>query len=215
MSITTIYLIRHSEKLKINGDYKTNENEQIKNEKIILSIEGEQKAEELSKKAELQGLNKIYTSHYTRAIATAKYIAFKNVIELNIDERLGERKLGVNIEDKIEKYKDAGVKKNINFTVDQLLDENLKCEGGESNKEVRERMMNCIFEIIQNNSEKRVAVVSHGAAIKYFIQNWCKYNYETDSFFFDGKEVCSRVLEAPSVLELRFEDRDLVEINKI
>ena len=46
MGITTVYLIRHSEKLKIDGEYKTNENEQIKNEKIILSIDGERKAQE-------------------------------------------------------------------------------------------------------------------------------------------------------------------------
>ena len=215
MGITTIYLIRHSEKLKIDGEYKTNENEQTKNEKIILSIDGEIKAQELSQKEELQKIDKIYTSHYTRAIATAKYIAFENKIELNIDERLGERKLGAKIEDKIEKYKDAGVSKNINFTVEQLLDENLKCEDGESNKEVRERMMDCVFEIIKNNPEKRVAVISHGAAIKYFIQNWCQYNYETDSFFFDEKEVCSRILEAPSVLKLKFEDENLVAIQKI
>jgi len=215
MGITIVYLIRHSEKLKIDGQYKTNENEQIKNEKIILSIDGERKAQELSQKEELQQIDKIYTSHYTRAVATAKYIAHNNNIELNIDERLGERKLGVNIEDKMEKYKDTGVKKSINYTVDQLLDENLKCEDGESNKEVRERMVNCIFEIIQNNLQKRVAVVSHGAAIKYFIQHWCEYNYETDSFFFGGREVCSRILKAPSVLELKFEDKNLVAIQEI
>lgn len=213
--MTTIYLIRHSEKLKIDGDYKTNESEQIKNEKIILSIEGEEKALELSKKAKLQGLDKVYTSHYTRAVATAKYIAAQNNLKLNIDERLGERKLGINVEDSMEKFRDAGVKKDINFTVAQLLDENLKSENGESNKEVRKRMLECINEIIQKNPKKRIAVVSHGAAIKYFIQNWCQYNYEKDSFFLSEKEVCQRILEAPSALELIFDEDKLINIEKI
>lgn len=90
---TIVYLIRHSEQLKIKGKYSSNENEQQKNEKIVLSIEGERKAKELSDKKELQNIDVVYSSNYTRAIATAKYIANKNNLEINVDERLGERKL--------------------------------------------------------------------------------------------------------------------------
>lgn len=93
MKETIVYLIRHSEQLKINGKYVSNEDEQIKNEKIILSIEGEIKARALSEKEELKKIDVLYSSNYVRAIATAKYIANKNNIDINIDERLGERKL--------------------------------------------------------------------------------------------------------------------------
>lgn len=93
MEKTVIYLIRHSKQLKINSTYLSCENEQIKNEKIILSIEGEKKAQELSEKEELKNIDILYSSNYVRAIATAKYIADKNNISINIDERLGERKL--------------------------------------------------------------------------------------------------------------------------
>ena len=93
MKKTQIYLIRHSEQLKIKGKYFSNDNEQIKNEKIVLSIEGERKAKKLSEKEELKNIDVIYSSHYARAIATAKYIAYNNSLEINIDERLGERKL--------------------------------------------------------------------------------------------------------------------------
>ena len=79
--------------MKINSTYLSCENEQIKNEKIILSIEGEKKAQELSEKEELKNIDILYSSNYVRAIATAKYIADKNNISINIDERLGERKL--------------------------------------------------------------------------------------------------------------------------
>ena len=49
-----VYLIRHSEQLKIKNEEE--KNEQIKNEKIILSVEGEKKAEKLSKISQLQNI---------------------------------------------------------------------------------------------------------------------------------------------------------------
>ena len=93
MKETIIYLIRHSEQMRITGTYAASEDAQLKNEKIILSIEGERKAKELSEKEELNNIDVLYSSNYVRAIATAKYIADKNNISINVDERLGERKL--------------------------------------------------------------------------------------------------------------------------
>lgn len=93
MKETIVYLIRHSEQLKINDRYVSSDDDQIKNEKIILSIEGEKKAKELSEKEELRDIDVLFSSNYVRAISTAKYIADKNNININIDERLGERKL--------------------------------------------------------------------------------------------------------------------------
>lgn len=93
MKETIIYLIRHSEQLKIKGSYLAGEDEQVKNEKIILSIEGERKAKEFSEKEELKNIDVLYSSNYVRAIATAKYIADKNNVDINVDDRLGERKL--------------------------------------------------------------------------------------------------------------------------
>ena len=93
MKKTTIYLVRHSEQLKLKGSNFSDDSEQIKNEKIILSIDGERKANALSEHEELQNIDVLFSSNYVRAISTAKYIAMKNNIEINIDKRLGERKL--------------------------------------------------------------------------------------------------------------------------
>ena len=92
-SITEIFLIRHSEQLKIKGIENINEDSQVSNEKIILSVEGEKKSEEISKLQELKDINILWSSNYVRAISTAKYIAYKNNIEINIDSNLNERKL--------------------------------------------------------------------------------------------------------------------------
>lgn len=54
--ITEVYLIRHSNVLKIKKD-NINEDSQISNEKIILSIEGERQAELLSNLPELQNID--------------------------------------------------------------------------------------------------------------------------------------------------------------
>ena len=88
---TYIYLIRHSEQLRTqDNDF---EDSQIANEKRILTKEGEKKAEEISKLEELKNIDVLWSSNYTRAILTAKYIADENNIEINIDKDLGERKL--------------------------------------------------------------------------------------------------------------------------
>ena len=88
--ITDIYLIRHSEQLRLKND---EDESQIANEKIILSVDGEKKAEEISKLDELKNIDTLYSSNYVRAIATAKYIALENNIEINIDKNFNERKL--------------------------------------------------------------------------------------------------------------------------
>lgn len=85
---TTIYLIRHSEQLRIKGEVFSKDSSQIKNEKIPLSINGEFLAQNLSNMEELKNIDVLFSSSYVRAISTAKYIAKRNNIEINIDERL-------------------------------------------------------------------------------------------------------------------------------
>lgn len=80
MSETTVYLIRHSEQLRME--------KVIRNEEIPLSTNGERLAERLSETRELQGIDKLFSSNYLRAYLTAKYIAEKNQLEIIVDERL-------------------------------------------------------------------------------------------------------------------------------
>jgi len=91
-NLTYVYLIRHSEQLRIKNKVNKEES-QIANEKIILSVDGEKKAKEISELKEFCNLDVLWCSNYVRAISTAKYISDKNNIEINIDENLNERKL--------------------------------------------------------------------------------------------------------------------------
>lgn len=88
--ITNIFLIRHSEQLRIKNCCDTS---QLANEKIILSVEGEKKAEQLSQLKQLKNIDTLWCSNYARAIATAKYISNNNKIDINIDSNFNERKL--------------------------------------------------------------------------------------------------------------------------
>ena len=90
---TTLYLIRHSKQLKDYGTILTNESHQGQNEKIILSVEGEAEAKNLSKNKELEDISEVWSSTYVRAISTAKYIAERNSLKINIDSSLNERRL--------------------------------------------------------------------------------------------------------------------------
>ena len=100
-----------------------NEDTQISNEKIPLSAKGEKQAENVSNIKELNNIYTLWSSNYVRAISTAKYIALNNKIDINIDEKLGERKLG-----NLEKLRILGRNKKYSYTIEQLLDENLKIQ---------------------------------------------------------------------------------------
>lgn len=206
MDKITIFLIRHSEQLKINTLLNNSENSQIANEKIILSVEGEKKAEALSKIKELSNLNSIWSSTYVRALDTAKYIAERNNLEIQISTDLNERKIG-NL-DSLSKLRD---KFTHTFTTEQLLDENLKNKDGENRFEVNRRMTSFINKLLAEYTGSKIAIVSHGAAIKFLLMNWCSLN-ENFELFYKNKVL---KIDSPSVIKLEFNKNSLLNLSQI
>lgn len=98
------------------------------------------------------------------------------------------------------------MKSENDYTTDQLLDENFKNKDGESNLEVRKRMTKAILEILDNHQGKQIAIVSHGASIKYYLQNFCRYDKESEVLIYDGKPVCYKKLESPCIIKIIFKD---------
>ena len=164
--MTTIYLMRHSIALKnINNDYN-NESLQLQNEKMPLSIEGEELASNISKESELQNIDVVISSNYVRAMSTAKYISNINKLNLIVNSSFGERKFGINSWDELPT--DFGLRQND--------DENYKVGDGESQKEVRERVYKALMDVIDEYKDKRVVIVSHGSAILWLLKQWCNVN---------------------------------------
>lgn len=209
--MTTIYLLRHSQPFrKLLGEYNANEVEQIRNEKNPLSVEGENLAKELSEREELQNIDVIYSSHYVRTMCTAKYIAENNNIKLNVDERLGERKFGVDDMSELPKT----------YFEDQFRNWDYKLDNGESTNEVSKRMNEILLEILNDNKGKTIAVVSHATAISTMLKTWCNVilneNTKLIEFYFNNNLVFDGNWNCPELFKLEFSEKDnLVSINNI
>ena len=165
MNDTIIYLIRHAETVDENGIRNTNENFQMINEKEILSVEGEEQAKKLSENDELKNLDIIWSSSYTRAKATAKYIANVNDLPFNLDNNLSERKLG-NLKELGKFMKDKSTR---DPSQEQLLYRNYKTSYGESAEDTKLRMTGFFNKILKEYEGKRSAVISHRRFNKIFL----------------------------------------------
>lgn len=92
------------------------------------------------------------------------------------------------------------VKKNP-YTIEQIIDRDLKCTNGESMNDTKNRFEEKINEVINNNLGKKIAIVSHGAAIKFYLMNWCELI---------GKDIVYKgniiKIESPSITKLIFDE---------
>lgn len=204
--MTTIYLIRHSKPMNMHIKQIINsESLQIINEKNILSVEGEKRAEELSKIPELKNIDYIVSSNYARAMATAKYICKENNKDLNIIEDFAERKFGIN--DWSELPKD--------FAKRQFEDENYKIGNGENQKEVANRMYNALMNVVNKQEDKRVAIVSHATAITFLLIKLGAY--QNKKIYFNNKLIMDETFKwnAPEVFKLEFKNNNLINIENI
>lgn len=206
----TIYLVRHSESLKnknIKFSYELTDQE--KNEKLPLSIKGEEKAFNLAKRLFSNNIDEVWSSSYERAISTAKYIAELNNLEINISKQFNERKLGT----------DKCVSEE--FWLTQLYEEDSKVTDGESRKEVCERMLEGIMHILNNvDDESNIVVVSHAAAITFLLMNWCtlvsaELAGKKRHLTFKEKDVINDSFKTPEVFKLMFNNNTLISVERV
>ena len=207
--MTTLYLIRHSVRMKRDDieTYNTTQPRIIKEEKIILSSEGEKRAEILSKEQELQNIDVLYTSNCVRTLATAKYMMESQNLKAHIDERLDERRVGI-INDK----------EVPDWFIRQYKDIDYKTIGGESMREVRNRFSEVIDEILNKNQNKRIAVFTHGYAITSYLLKYCKLIHISEERLeveYNGKTLYNKRLNAPEVFKLTFDNQELKNIELI
>lgn len=208
MENTIVYLVRHAETVDENGIRNTSEDSQLINEKEILSVEGEEQAKKLSENEELQNLDTIWSSSYTRAKATAKYISNVNNLPFNLDNDLGERKLG-NLKELGEFMKDKATR---DPSQEQLLDRTFRTSDGESAEQTRERMNNFFDKILEEYNGKRIAVISHGGSIKFFLLNWCTVN-EDVKLVYNKQKILN--IKSPCLLKLTFRKKELINLEQI
>lgn len=202
--MTTVYFIRHSVRMKKENieTYNTTQSRLLKEEKIILSVAGEKRAELLSKKDELKNIDVAYASNCVRTLQTAKYLLEDQNLMVNIDERLDERRVGKPNDDV---YPDWFSK--------QYFEEDFKTEGGESQKDVRNRVAECFDEIVEKHKGKRIAIYSHGYAITFFLLRYCKLLDIHDGklkYEYNGKILFDKKINAPELFKLTLDDNNEV-----
>ena len=188
----------------INNDYN-NESLQLQNEKMPLSIEGEELASNISKESELQNIDVVISSNYVRAMSTAKYISNANNVNLIVNSAFGERKFGINSWDELPS--DFGLRQN--------NDENYKVGDGESQKEVRERVYKALMDVIDKYKDKRIVIVSHGSAILWLLKQWCDIDLKNKCIIFNDKLILYDNIFNCTTFKLEFDNKKLVNIEKV
>ena len=210
--MTEVYLIRHSEKYRNFNNIINDDSFQLFNEKIILSINGEMLANKLANMEEMSNIDVVFASNYVRSIGTAKYIAYRNKIDVNIDKNFGERIYGINSIDGIID----------DFNVKQWNDIDYKLPNGESRRDVTNRMYNALIRVINDYKNKRIVIVSHGTAISFLLDKWCDVfvNYNNDNkmntkIVFKNKIIFDNNISAPCVFKIVFDDNNIISIENI
>lgn len=189
--MTTIYLVSNNcfmNDLLVYKDYlDLDEKRKIR----PLTVNGEKVALTIAKKKILQNADVIYSSSFFSSINTAKYLAEKNNIDIIIDNRIDDRKIGL-LEDK-----------NLNLRNIQEHDFNYKLENGESLNEVKNRVRDLVKEIIKNYENGKVIMFTHNSCILALLSILATkgFNYEerlileyNDEVLFDGLKTDSDIV---------------------
>ena len=164
----TIFLIANN---LVIGDinYLKEESVDEKREKRILSIEGEKAALKLAKIRGFDCVSKIYSSGYASAVGTAKYLAKRLELPINISNDLNERKIG--------RFPD-GLKLSY-FKDSQEHDFVYHLPNGESVNDTKERITKVIDNIVKEDDEV-TAIFTHQIAINSYLMNFCEVSYNLD-----------------------------------
>ena len=197
-----IYFMRHSEVYKgINHNYNSDSLLET-NMKSILSVNGENMANYVSKNSEFNNLELVVSSNYVRAMSTAKYFV-KDEINFVVSDLFGERRHGIKSWDELPE----------DFERKQFEDFNFKVGDGECLNEVKDRMLKGL-DLILEQDFNNVLVVGHGTAIASLLSNWCEINYGGE-YIFNGKVFFNRSWNYMECFKLEFEDKRLVNVENL
>lgn len=205
----TIYLIKHSGPFVDIKNYEDYENVlwEDYNRDMILSVEGEKRAEKLCEIEELNNVERIFASDSVRAIATAKYLAEKNNIKIELDERINERIFGVETLNDLPK----------DFNKLSFDNKDFKMENGESFNEVDSRFINFINNLLDQDSNKNVLVI-HGLILLSYLETICDFSFDGNLFDikYNNKEIINGNPKSPSVYKITYNDnKEVIDIELV
>lgn len=177
------------------------------NRNMILSPEGEKRAEGLCNIEELDNVDRIFTSNSVRAIATAKYLAEKNNIKIELDKRIDERIFGVETLNDLPK----------NFNKLSFDNKDFKMDNGESFNEVDSRFINFINDLLEQDSNKNVLVI-HGLILLSYLETICDFSFDGNIFDikYKNKVIIDGNPKSPSVYKITYNDnKEVIDVELI
>jgi len=128
-----------------------------------LSDRGRVQASAVAARLATEDFTTIYTSDLGRAAATAEVVAAASGIPANPDKRLRERHAGI-LQGVLEQ--EAGARYPALFEDLTNPDPDLAIPGGESARQVQQRIAPLLDEILQRHPNQTVALVTHGGVIR-------------------------------------------------
>lgn len=131
-------------------------------------------------------------------IRHSEQLKIKNKIVQNEDSQISNEKIILSVKGEKKAQKISKLKQLNNVD-------------GENRIEVTDRMEKSFERVFSENIGKTIVIVSHGASIKFLLMKWCKLNIN-NQLEFKNKVIN---LNSPGVLELLFEDKELIELNQI
>ena len=189
-----------------NLPFPERESLEMKREKRILSILGEEESRKLANNEDFKKVQYIYTSSYVMSIGTAKYLAQKLELDIFIRTELGERIIG-----------SLGDKKIRMITELQENDFDYKLPGGESLNDVKKRMVRFVREVLNKHEDKTIALFTHNVAITCLLSEWCTKGFNLDNRLilnYQDEAIIDGAWDGIDVIELIFDGRELVSIKR-
>ncbi len=167
--MTKIYLVRHGA-----TDWNVNKRAQGQAD-VPMNTLGYQQAEEAADRLEGEGIDAVYASDLQRASETAKAIARRFGLEVNLDERLREIDqgdwTGLTPTEIVERWPDQwGMARHYTAR-----------PGGETPHEVRVRALAALTDIVRAHPDEEVVVSSHGGTIRWIAAETLGYDDKLSS----------------------------------
>ena len=162
--MTKIFLVRHGA-----TDWNVNRRAQGQAD-VPMTTLGYQQAEEAAELLEREHIDAVYASDLQRASETAKAIARRKGLEVNLDERLREidqgEWTGLTPTEIRERWPDEwGMARHYSPR-----------PGGETPEQVRARSLAALTDIVHAHPEGRVVVSSHGGTIRWIAAETLGYD---------------------------------------
>lgn len=158
--MTVVYFIRHAQSDRNFHDERTRP----------LTEEGFSDSEKVAKKLKDKGITRIISSPYTRTLQTVESLSRALKLETETDERLRERGAGKWHGDKF-----------FDFVRRQWEDFDYRIEGGESLRQVQDRNIEALGEILKKYRGGIPALSVHGTALSTVL-NYFYPEYGFDCF---------------------------------